>query len=753
MKPNFALSLSFEGIGVLHRAIPGWHLVGEVALDSADLTAELAELRNKANALDPTGLSSKLIIPNDQIRYLELDSDEINDDNIKGSVREALEGATPYAVEELAYDWSRDNGKVYVAAVAQETLSEAENFAQEHKFNPVSFVALPDPDSFCGEPFFGITAYAKRTLANGEKVKRDETAMHIISASPSPKPENKIDTETRVQPAFQAGSSLTATPTDARNSAPEKDPEPQEAEAVSFSSIRAVRHDVPGSAPKLTGAARFIPAADQDKINDQTETEETSPTFASQRSPKPAVGAPQTIAKHKEDPSGLRDKPAFGTQPAPQIGGKPRYLGLILTAALLLILMAVAVWASIFLEGGVAGLFRSQDEPRITELSTQQDATKAEVPEISAPDDIQPNIDPEQMVVASLSPDEPPEIPAQETLTQPTPAELTPDQALARYAATGIWQMAPFPPNAPSPTDLDDFYQTSIDPLIQWQDAVALPVAQTALIDIRPPTPNSPVHADTLFDLDDQGRVIATPNGALTPEGIFVFAGQPPAVPPDVPERLPVIPTETTEPSNLRLASVRPQARPDDLSETNERGTLGGRSKSELAALRPRLRPKSAQQVAEEAASSDPKAINAAVSLAVKSTTPFSTATPQAVTESLKPLTRPRNFDNVVKRNQPSNDPTITASAAQKVSPRIPSTASVAKQATQRDAINLRRVNLIGVYGTPSRRRALVMLSNGRYQKVQVGDRLDGGRVAAIGDSELRYIKGGRNVVLKMPRG
>ena len=35
---------------------------------------------------------------------------------------------------------------------------------------------------------------------------------------------------------------------------------------------------------------------------------------------------------------------------------------------------------------------------------------------------------------------------------------------------------------------------------------------------------------------------------------------------------------------------------------------------------------------------------------------------------------------------------------------------------------------------------------------VEVGDRLDGGRVAAISDSELRYVKGGRNVVLKSPK-
>ncbi len=85
--------------------------------------------------------------------------------------------------------------------------------------------------------------------------------------------------------------------------------------------------------------------------------------------------------------------------------------------------------------------------------------------------------------------------------------------------------------------------------------------------------------------------------------------------------------------------------------------------------------------------------------------------------------------------------------------PKLPSSASVSREATVKNALNLREVNLIGVYGKPSDRRALVRLGNGRYRKVEVGDRLDGGRVSAIGDAELRYNKSGRAIVLKMPRG
>ena len=38
-------------------------------------------------------------------------------------------------------------------------------------------------------------------------------------------------------------------------------------------------------------------------------------------------------------------------------------------------------------------------------------------------------------------------------------------------------------------------------------------------------------------------------------------------------------------------------------------------------------------------------------------------------------------------------------------------------------------------------------------RKVEVGDRIDGGRVLAIGESTLRYQKDGRNVTLGMPSG
>jgi len=209
-------------------------------------------------------------------------------------------------------------------------------------------------------------------------------------------------------------------------------------------------------------------------------------------------------------------------------------------------------------------------------------------------------------------------------------------------------------------------------------------------------------------------------------------------------------------------------------------------SRIELAAFRPSLRPRSVQDRAkqreeaekrEEAKAEEAEAARAAAAATAAAAAALSVPVPDATEvaaaaaapaptiinatrfatpQSKRPDTRPRNFARIVKRAQRAapKETRVAAAAAvapRTVSPKLPSKASVARSATVKNALNLRKVNLIGVYGKPSSRRALVRLSNGRYKKVRVGDRIDGGRVSAISSSELRYSKGGRSVRLKMP--
>ena len=345
--------------------------------------------------------------------------------------------------------------------------------------------------------------------------------------------------------------------------------------------------------------------------------------------------------------------------------------------------------------------------------------------------------------------------------------ELSAQELSANYAVTGIWPVSPEVSQPASLISLDDLYITSIDPVSSSNDAIALPNVGALLTDLGLGEQTTPVAAGTSFALGTNGLVVPTINGAITPSGVTVFLGRPKVTPPKMPQRKAL--PEKVDPARVLIAKTRPQPRPSNLIEQNERSVNGGLSRSELAQLRPRLRPAVERAVslpdvdpATENAQNNAAAAAALASLAglpplVDGTAIEGPTNPQAVTTSVRPDGRPNNFARVVKRakaKQSTDQGTRVASVAPKVVvPKIPSSANVAKSATVKNAINLRNVNLIGVYGKPSSRRALVRLSNGRYQKVQVGDRIDGGRVSAIGNNELRYKKGSRNLTLKMPKG
>ncbi len=175
--PNFALSLSSEGVRLLHRTPDGWTFVGAVSPEAADLAGDLAALRSQALALDPDGLRTRIIIANDQIRYLTLDGAAS-----EARVRAALDGATPYALDDLVIDHVAAGGKTHAAAVARETLEEAEAFAVEHKFAPVAFAAAPPKGSYAGEAYFGPTRAAPALLGEGATTGRE--ARPVVEIAP-----------------------------------------------------------------------------------------------------------------------------------------------------------------------------------------------------------------------------------------------------------------------------------------------------------------------------------------------------------------------------------------------------------------------------------------------------------------------------------------------------------------------------------------------------------------------------------------
>ena len=75
----------------------------------------------------------------------------------------------------------------------------------------------------------------------------------------------------------------------------------------------------------------------------------------------------------------------------------------------------------------------------------------------------------------------------------------------------------------------------------------------------------------------------------------------------------------------------------------------------------------------------------------------------------------------------------------------------VATNATDRKFLNLtKRMNLIGVFGSSGKRRALIRFKSGKFVKVRVGEKLDGGRVVEISKSSMTYRKRNKDYVLRL---
>ncbi len=884
MKPNFALSLSFDGIKLLHRAAGGWREVGEVNVTSPDLAAELAVLRRTAVSLDASGVRTKLIIPSAQIKYLTIETPGLSEAARRKAAEAALFDATPYEIEELAYDISLDGPLTHVAAVARETLAEAEGFALEHRFHPVSFVAIPDNAAFLGEPFFGTTDAAGALLDTGETVEADGVAVVVVGrieepaeekpampeksatataeptkdtpdtapAPAAPAPVKAEDTPDVVAPprsqekapapkaptpkadvtkappakavAPPSASSAkspappaqadvtTAAPTNASaRVAPEQAPKqgatgPDAAEdapkkptivsmrkagpakpvadepakiAIGFST----RRSAPAVSPSLGGATRSPPAPDSSSLTGPpiAVEEDAAPAapktgFLSRRTPRKRAASPVSAASATNAGNEQERMTVFGAR-SDEVGGKPKFLGLIMTIILLVFLAGVAAWAAVFLDDGLASLLRGGNGRAVASAPENQAGTEIiRVPTDAQEETVQTG---DPVEVAALDPVLSAEDSAvldalQDPRPEPQRTVITEAEAAARYAVSGIWPLSPA--TALEQPDVPDAaaYRSSLDPVSAASDAIALPAPAGLNTDVQLAAVASPPPFGQPANLDSRGLWVPTPEGVVTPEGYTLVAASPPRKPPETLTRFARQPEAA--PAVSPLAGFRPKTRPGGLAENAERSQLGGVTRVELAVFRPAVRPNSLQQraaearKAEEAAQASAEeaqqnrataaaaaAAAAALALPPESAPVVDDATQYAVALSKRPDTRPRNFSRIVKRAQRAAPAETRVAAAapsvapKSVAPKIPSKASVARSATVKNAINLRKVNLIGVYGKPSSRRALVRLSNGRYKKVRVGDRIDGGKVSAIGDSDLRYTKGGRNVVLKIP--
>ncbi len=953
MKPAFALDFRDDAIMLLHRTGGSWNPVGQSSFAAPDLAEALSFLRSTALGLSPRGLSTKLIIPNDQILYLRLPADGPDDATRVEQIKTGLVGRTPYAIEELVFDWKADGPEVDVAVIARETLDQAEAFAQEHRFNPVSFVAVPDKGSFKGEPWFGPTSIASSFIADGEAVERDTKPVNIVARSFPTATEPKLEVVAAVdvvavdvaavdvaaeEPAVQDDIVDTAAQPNLTSAEPTlseavfaeaeateveliheigviETPQATESFADVFAQTTAIpvvnepdldldmleapmALDVEDDAPRppmrdgsttgdFTGTAMSSAretkntsvlgdAIEDDLPEDPSDAALTA--FASRRgadlSAKPMVGVAdprpgQTAA------SGLGAKPALNQKPAirpagaapikpaiqrqsvgskglkglgalvtaqgipglrrekpaspasgvigakaqpakslqtkvvPQIAktpsaakapnqslglggkqyaqqrGKPRFLGLILTAVLLIFLVIIAAWSSYYIANrDQTPAIQTGEAVDSDQLPTTDDEMLADMQDpdadVSAPSGDASDLD------AELAQDTlkatPQDVVAADSLGEPAPqiagSTDTPQSELTTVSAS--FQ--------------DEILLASVDAPPSPPDPLAL-TRPEARGDPVPMVQAAPPPYGTVYKFDANGLIVPTPEGIITPEGVMLFAGKPPVVPAPRSDVViaavlaaastapaTAVATDLSVPATLdpsvafqapALVGKRSKPRPEGLvvplsTALEDQTSLAPEAGSRVASLRPKLRPAAILSLGDEA-----RLAAQSASLALPSqANADGSISPTAVAISRKPQARPQDMTKAVNAaiaaalQQPEpevqgssdtadtghveaadQEPEVTAST----SPKIPTKASVAKNATFKNAINLSKPNLIGVYGTKSQRYALVRQANGRYKKVKVGDSFDGGKIAAITTSELRYNKGGRIVILEMP--
>ncbi len=340
----------------------------------------------------------------------------------------------------------------------------------------------------------------------------------------------------------------------------------------------------------------------------------------------------------------------------------------------------------------------------------------------------------------------------------PLPEEMLPslEETERIYAEDGIWPRTPERPTISALSNVNDVYIASIDPDVPTVDAIAMAAPGVNIAEQLRRVPPPPPFGVTP-DRDARGLVQPTPEGVLTPEGAFVVSGAPPVA--AIPRPREIEPSEAPTPQidadEAILGTFAPQPRPADLEETRERQVLGGFSSSELAGLRPDPRPLSAQEAAARASLFPQGAPTLDADAAAETAdaappAPEIAGTRLAIPASRVPPVRPSNIAAIVAAAAEAPAPAVAPESIARA-PSIPANADVTRAATERNAIRLREVNLIGVTGAPSDRRALVRLPSGRFVRVGVGDRLDGGRVAAIGEASLQYVRNGRNVTLEIP--
>ena len=707
----------------MRREAGHWHEVAREKIEGADIEIRLQALADQVDPPDPV----YIFLPRDQILFTDVKIS--SDENAASEIDAAMKGRTPYALDQLEIDWEQTGpGDARVAVIARETLDEAETFAAARGLVVAGFSALADPPDFPRLPDFG------------------GVAVDLLAAIDEPTAE--------AAPAFT--SRRTSEPlTDVDDPVVETVPAPDQGPVVRVDDPTPVMQLPDADIPPLDPGSPLPRERSEPRV-----VTDVGAAAASTRAASLTAAPPVNFRR--------RDR----ALPTPALAA---------IAALLSIGIAIIIWSILPTTPVTSDL--AAPSPQIEEPTEPEDTAEAQPTDPELSDDPPNVVVVDAMLAAAPKILPPPELPARiadgpkqvalaflpaDSFT--TGRELAPTLAIELdkrpESLVGVERAAPTklaPNGVPLSETSRGIIIAALDGIVPKTDALALPALQ---ID-----PAATLFSDPPKRHTGDEDIAALPDATDTPGLEETGDDNPINIPGIQPETIaepetPAVVDDTLQLTPTALARAlpdrAPRARPEDFTTRIERQNYGGRTLAELKKIRPGPRPASAH-------------IEALIALASRAPSDL------AVEISVPPRVKPRDFDAIVAAIEvqreaerqaavlasrtPDTTAAIEAALAEDTAAEeaalpqntpalaIPSSASVARQATLENAIRLNRINLVGVYGLASDRRALVRLPSGRYVKVKVGDRVDGGTVASISDSELRYTKRGKTIALKMPKG
>ncbi|UWQ22656.1 hypothetical protein [Jannaschia sp. W003] len=871
MKPLLALDLSLDSVALLSRPPEAeggaWWREGVVRLDDPDFGDALARLRARGERRVGADAPCYVVLPDSQLLFSTYDRD---DRRPEVTIRQALQGRTPYAVEDLAFDYVQRGDRLEVAVAALDTLLEAEGFAAEHGFRPVGFCARPEEGKFRGVPWFGPTAVAAEML-DGERVEPPGAPFRVVAApplpepEPEPKPEPEPQPQAEPEPRPEPAAAAVAAPQPEPSAPPAGDAEPDGTAEPATPEAAPVAPPAPVEAPVQAAAPTepVSPAPPEEApppVDAPVDTggdpapSPAAPAFASRRAGEAAADAAPRLSgvTRTSAPDAPKDAPAGPTRhlaatslvgavsslpraepervsglvaearsrkaeaaaaPAAQSPprARPRRVGLALTLLLIAGMGGVAGWAALFLDEPAAGPETVLGAVRTQTSGDDDTETAAPAPRaatasgtIAAPEPVRlPEAPADGTSEVAAAPAGPGGPAAPRAAVAPAPAgapEPSGDVAAAPEAGPAV-QLVPIAPAAGAAPDEPDappaLAAASGTAPAEGDAAAALsapeggdaapaaegpatPVAPAALAGAAPEAeaaaPEAPAEPAPSAEQAEAPAPTGELDGAEAQAAAAPVAPEAPAADaapsdaeaavagtdaPEPAEALPVPPDPEEVARRAALARVRPQPRAGevvlDTAPPAPEIEIDPARRAALLRVRPAPRP-----------GVDEAALAAARESAAASLVALAEEDAEAAAEEdedVSALALPRSGRPGARPSSVVQQAARAEADAQRTAPRAPTPAASATRQTLRSAggnvnraatetnqISLNRINLIGTYGSASSRRALVRLANGRYVKVEVGDRLDRGRVIAVGDGVLRYQRGGRNLELRMPR-